>query len=184
MPLVDLREDENLVESIIDQSGLMQKIKEKEEETTLPETFLTAFLLTIPIVCCHFLFDYLVHLQFGFEKEISLQRFINVQGKASAAIFGFALLTDYLKKLKTAQILYFFFSLYLGRQVILIVNDDGTFGALQKTPGLICTGILLVIQMDLIPATLAVLACLVFNYQKEILGLLSFSGLDLGKPEL
>jgi uncharacterized membrane protein len=126
MPLVDLQE--NLpVNDIINQSGILQKIQSNQRQS-LSESIFTSLLLTIPLVLCHWLFDYLVHLQFGFEREMSIKRVFEYQGTAICAIFGFGLVTEHFKKSKFFQFLYFIASILLARIVILLVKDDGTFG--------------------------------------------------------
>lgn len=153
-PLVDLTEDEQW--KIINDTKILDKFEStKEKEPHL----LVAFLLSIPLIFCHAMFDYIAHLQFGYEQEFTWDRIKEVEPPAYIAIFIFALVTNYFKNNRLAQFIYTAVSIAVGCLVIYYCIDDGTFGAMLHTPGLVTLGILLVIQQDVQYAVVSLMAC-------------------------
>jgi hypothetical protein len=160
-PLVNLSEEEQW--KIINETGVLHKFKEPEANEP---HFLVAALLSIPLFVCHGIFDYLVHLQFGFESEFTVDHIIKTQIPALPAIFVFSYVTNYFKKNVFGQIIISIIACIVGCYALYFISDQGTFGAALKTPGLITMGILLIIQADLQYAMLPIFVCLGYYYRE------------------
>jgi hypothetical protein len=163
-PLIDLTEDEQW--KIIKESNVIHKIS--NEDHSEPHLFI-AFLLSVPLIMCHAIFDYIVHLQFGFDRNFTWKRLIAVQGPAWPAIIILAYVTNRFKHHKLAQFLYMFVAGIIGCAVIYHTEEDGTFIAVSKAPGLVVVGILLIIQEDLPLALASVLISVLYYYRKQLI---------------
>jgi hypothetical protein len=166
-PLVDLTEDEQI--RIINETGVLKKIK--NQDVTEPH-LLVAILLSIPLICCHLGFDYLVHIQFGIESEFNMQRLSSVHLYAYPPILALAYATNRMKSSRLGQLSFLIGAIVASCYLVHYTVDDGTFGALSKTPGIVTIGVLLIIQADLGYAMLAVLCAVAFYYRETINGFL------------
>lgn len=174
--------DEPSIESIIEQTGIFTKFQEheankKSQESQVATAFI-AGLLTIPLLIMHTLFSYLVHLQFGFLSDFNGRYILAHQLPALPAFFILSAVTEHYKHLKKAQFIYFITAVLSGLFVIYYAVDDGTFGAMRRTPGLITFGVLMVIQMELLPACLSIMITALYYYREPLSQLLRTPSLN------
>ena len=146
---------------IINQSGVMKLIPAENDSVLL-----TSSLLTMPLLILNISFEYLVHVQFGITDQFVFDVYKHLP--LLPAIFVLTVVTSKFKQSKFGQFLFLLASSCIGCYVISLVKDDGTFGAMSKTPGLITVGVLLIIQQDLSLALLSILFWVAFYYRKLI----------------
>ncbi|KAJ3255974.1 hypothetical protein HK103_005781 [Boothiomyces macroporosus] len=180
-PLVDLSEDEQL--RMVNQTGVLHKLKEREEAEASSNIFV-ASLLTLPLFITHCIFDYTVYLQFQETEKFNTEHVWTKLFPALPAIYLCAYVTNYFKKSKIAQVFYLAITTAIGCRVIQLAVELETWGAMQKTPGLVTLGLLMVIQMDLIPACLSVLFTLAFYFRKPLLEMIQSGSSQKLKTEL
>jgi hypothetical protein len=178
-PLVDLSEEEQW--KIINETGVLHKLK---EETAQEPHLLIATLLSIPLIVCHGVFDYLAHAQFGLESDFTFDHILKTQIPALPAIWIFAYVTNYFKKSLVGQLSFAMIASALGCMVVALVNDDGTFGAARKTPGLITMGVLLIIQADLQYSLLPIFVSIGYYYRHTLQKYVPTGSLPSLKTEL
>ncbi|KAJ3367260.1 hypothetical protein HDU91_001568 [Kappamyces sp. JEL0680] len=161
---------------IINQSGVLEKLAAEDGAPSLLEHVFISLLLTLPLMICHGFFDYIVHLQFGYEAKFTAAHLLDHQIPTIPAIFFLAFATEYFKRSQPVQVLYWAMASYIGSLVVYLAVDDQTFGGYQRTPGLITAGLLLVIQMDLVPACLSCLTVLLYYHRKLVMSYLPGGG--------
>ncbi|KND01891.1 uncharacterized protein SPPG_03677 [Spizellomyces punctatus DAOM BR117] len=166
-PLVNLSQEEQW--RIINESGVLHQIKaedtkeqrsgsKQEEEPTV----LVALLLTIPLTVLHGTLEYVVHLQYDFLQEFTWSRILSRQVPLAPVLALFIYITTRYKESRAAQAVFMLGSLASGCALIHLSQDDQTFGAMLKTPGLAILWIYFVIQAKLSYASISLLGCLLY----------------------
>ena len=147
-------------QDIIEQSGVLKRIPIEEQDNSM----VSSVIFSIPLLILNITFEYLVHLQFGIPDQFKLeyQRHLSL----FPAIFVLTLVTTRFKESKLGQLLFLLAAIWVGSHMIFLCKDDGTFGGLSKTPGLITIGVLLLMQMDLAFALLSVACWIAFYYRQ------------------
>ena len=105
MALINLVEDEQVQQGIIAQSGILKKLREAESKAppSISDLMANGILLTIPLISCYFMLDYLVLLQFDSQSKFGLER-VSLAAPNLISLLVLAVVTEYFKKKKAAQI--------------------------------------------------------------------------------
>ena len=146
---------------IIEQTGVMKLVSQNEESNLL-----ASVLLSLPLTILHITFEYLVHVQYGITDQFHFEPSKHLA--LFPAILAFTFVTNVFKSTKFGQFLFLVVAVGVGSYVIHLTIDEGTYGALSKTPGLITIGILLIIQANLSLALLSVICWTMFYYREVI----------------
>jgi hypothetical protein len=96
--------------------------------STRLEWLLDALLMALPLTSLYGSLDYLVHLQFSFEKDFGWDRIGSRILPVGFSLFGFSLLALRFKHLAIAQVAFAFGAFAAGASLIHLSTDDGTFG--------------------------------------------------------
>jgi hypothetical protein len=92
------------------------------------EWFLDALLMAAPLTSLYGSLDYLVHLQFSFDKDFGWERIYSRVLPVGFSLFGFSLLALRFKHLAIAQYAFALGAFAAGAALIHLSTDDGTFG--------------------------------------------------------
>ncbi|KAL2916384.1 hypothetical protein HK105_204140 [Polyrhizophydium stewartii] len=173
-PLVDLSQDAQW--DIINKTGVLHKVKEHDKakkaaaESAPSEEplLLVALLMSVPMVMFHGMLDYLVHYQYGFLEEFTIEYVLRRELLMYPALVIFTYGTGRVKHSRIAQALFAVAAVGAGCLLIHYTTADETFGSMLKAPGLSCIWIMLIIQMDLTAALASLAVCIVY-YHREFL---------------
>ncbi|KAI8091243.1 uncharacterized protein B0P05DRAFT_462901 [Gilbertella persicaria] len=170
-PLIDkipsssdaIPEDEKL--RLINETGLLQKVKKREAEleqqsTSTSEYIWQAIFLSIPFAFLMGTFDVTVKVQFS-ESWDYASLFMKC-AKAAPALAPVIYLTNRYKSKKTTQFFMALGSTVIGAFLMYTLHRSPSMGQMMRAPGLATIWIYFIVQLDLLPAMMTLL--LVFVY--------------------
>ncbi|KAI7902124.1 uncharacterized protein BX663DRAFT_536768 [Cokeromyces recurvatus] len=159
----DIPDDEKL--RLIDQTGLLKKVKKREAELAEPTTaeyIWQAIFLSIPFGFLMATFDVTVKVQYS--EPWNYASMIVKCVKSAPALAPFIYLTNRYKSNRLAQILMSIGSAVCGSLLMYTLRHSPSLGQMMRAPGLATIWIYFIIQLDLAPATLTLLLVLLYWY--------------------
>ncbi|KAI7888895.1 uncharacterized protein EV154DRAFT_544744 [Mucor mucedo] len=142
---------------LIDQSGLMQKVKQRESEllvkkqATTSEYVWQAIFLSIPFGFLMATFDITVKVQFS--EPWNYAGIFAKCAKSAPALAPLIYLSNRYKSGRTTQILMAIGSAVIGSFLMYTLRHSPSLGQMMRAPGLATVWIYFIVQLDLIPAT-------------------------------
>ncbi|GAA5796943.1 hypothetical protein HPULCUR_002321 [Helicostylum pulchrum] len=143
---------------LIDQTGLMKKVKQRESEllvkkqTSTSEYIWQAIFLSIPFGFLMATFDVTVKVQFSEPWDYA--GIVAKCIKSAPALAPLIYLTNRYKTSKTTQFLMSVGSIVVGSFLMYTLRHSPSLGQMMRAPGLATVWIYFIVQLDLIPATL------------------------------
>ncbi|KAI8331985.1 hypothetical protein EDC96DRAFT_31000 [Choanephora cucurbitarum] len=151
----DIPDDEKL--RLIDQTGLLQKVKQREQEieqqsTTTAEYVWQAIFLSIPFAFLMGTFDVTVKVQYNEPWDYAglLTRCV----KSAPALAPIIYLTNRYKAKRSTQFLMSLGSVFLGSLLMYTLHRSPSLGQMMRAPGLATIWIYFIVQLDLLPAVI------------------------------
>ncbi|CAO3641355.1 unnamed protein product [Mucor fragilis] len=142
---------------LIDQTGLMKKVKQRESElmvkkqATTAEYIWQAIFLSIPFGFLMATFDVTVKVQYS--EPWNYAGIVTKCAKSAPALAPFIYLTNRYKSTRLAQVLMAFGSAIVGSFLMYTLRHSPSLGQMMRAPGLATVWIYFIVQLDLIPAT-------------------------------
>ncbi|KAJ3124172.1 hypothetical protein HK098_001346 [Nowakowskiella sp. JEL0407] len=163
----EIGSDEDDVESVVE-SDLEEDFEDDEQLEIEPmPLWAEMILISTPLSILHALFEYIVHIQYGFKEEYSMFRLVR---RSVPIFFLLSALTWATNRIKVPYLMQTIFAIagsasgvYLIKQTL---ESDKTFGSMMKTPGIAILWIYLVIQMKVLPAVICLVVPLLY-YMKD-----------------
>ncbi|KAI8984221.1 hypothetical protein BDF20DRAFT_833749 [Mycotypha africana] len=171
---------------LIDQTGLLQKVKKREAElakekgsptegkqqqidektTELPtstsEYIWQAIFLSIPFGFLVGTFDVTVKVQYS--EPWTYMDLILKSIKSAPVLAPFIYLTNRYRASKSTQTLMFLASSLIGSLLMYTLRHSPSMGQMMRAPGLATVWIYFIVQLDLIPATVSLIVVAIYWY--------------------
>ena len=109
-------------------NGTMATAHKKSFISSKREWLLDAALMALPLTSLYGSLDYLVHLQFSFDKDFGWERILSRVLPVGLSLFGVSLLALRFKHLAIVQCAFALGAFASGAALIHFSTDDGTFG--------------------------------------------------------
>ncbi|KAI9247880.1 hypothetical protein BY458DRAFT_551006 [Sporodiniella umbellata] len=152
----DIPEEEKM--RMLDQTGLLQKVKKREEEikeqnvTTTEHVFMAMF-MSFPFAVLFATFDVVVKVQYSEEWNYTAMA-LKV-AKIAPVLVPFIYITNRYRADRTTQVLMTIVAAFAGSFLMFTIKNTPSLGQMMRAPGLATTWIYLIIQLDLLPASLS-----------------------------
>ncbi|GAN09421.1 conserved hypothetical protein [Mucor ambiguus] len=165
-PSDGIPDDEKL--RLIDQTGLMKKVKQRESElmvkkqATTAEYIWQAIFLSIPFGFLMATFDVTVKVQYS--EPWNYAGIVTKCAKSAPALAPFIYLTNRYKSTRLTQVLMAFGSAIVGSFLMYTLRHSPSLGQMMRAPGLATVWIYFIVQLDLIPATVTLTLVALYWY--------------------
>ncbi|KAG0168485.1 hypothetical protein DFQ28_006947 [Apophysomyces sp. BC1034] len=152
---------ENVPESeqqrIIEQTGLLEKVKKREaelavRETTSAEFFWQAIFLSIPFGFLLAAFEVTVKVQYS--ETWTSSGIVLKAIKSAPALLPFIYLSNRYKNSQWMQAMMSISSVVIGSFLLYTLQHSPSLGQMLRAPGLATIWVYLIVQLNLLPATL------------------------------
>ncbi|EIE82622.1 hypothetical protein G6F46_008647 [Rhizopus delemar] len=148
---------------LLNQTGLLQKVKKREEElkqqkqepATTAEHIYMAIFLSIPFAILLATFDVVVKVQY-FENWSYTGMALKAI-KSAPALAPFIYLTSRYRSERLTQASMSVIAVFAGSFLMYTIKHTPSLGQMMRAPGLATVWIYLIVQLDLLPATLSLL---------------------------
>ncbi|KAI9302149.1 hypothetical protein BJ944DRAFT_270370 [Cunninghamella echinulata] len=156
-------------ERIINQSGLLAKAKQREQElkrqeldTSTAQYIWQAIFLSIPFGFLLAAFDITVKVQFDEPWDYYSLGIKAV--KSAPALAPMIYLTNRYKQKTLTQIIMMLGSLLVGSFLLYTLHHSPSLGQMLRSPGLATLWVYFIIQLDLVPAVLSLMIVGLYYY--------------------
>ena len=165
-PLIDLSQDQQW--DIINKTGVLHKIQDQKKEEEEEPHALIAAIMSVPMTLFYAMLDYVVHYQYDFLKEFTLTYVLTRHLRVLPTLAIFIYVTSRLRHYAVAQWLFCICGALTGCFLIYVTTQDETYGSMLQTPGMAVIWIYLVIQMDMLPSLVSLLATALYYFREDI----------------
>jgi len=153
---------------LINQTGILKQpiprpgAADIEKEYDLADEIFSAITMIIPFTFCFLLFEILIHFQYGKKPTVG-----ELSGKVLPNVpilSGFIFYTTRYKHTRRAQAFLFILGCVVGSRLLWNLNRENWLVNMQQCPPLATVWVYTVVQLDLGPAVLSLLA--VYGFMK------------------
>ncbi|KAI8990029.1 hypothetical protein BDB01DRAFT_841884 [Pilobolus umbonatus] len=153
---------------IIEQTGLMKKVKQREAEllvkrqTSTAEYIWQAIFLSIPFGFLVATFDVTVRVQYS--EPWDYYTLMNKCMKSAPVLAPFIYLTNRYKSTRLAQASMSVAALITGALLMYTLRHSPSLGQMMRAPGLATVWIYFIVQLDLVPAISSLILVALYWY--------------------
>ncbi|CAO3698260.1 unnamed protein product [Rhizopus stolonifer] len=165
----DIPEEEKM--RLLDQTGLLQKVKKREAEIkqqqqqqngSTTEHIYMALFMSFPFAVLFATFDIVVKVQYSEDWNYTTMA-LKV-AKTVPVLAPFIYITNRYRAERITQALMSVVAVFAGSFLMFTIKHTPSLGQMMRAPGLATTWIYLIIQLDLLPASLSLVVVGLYWY--------------------